>query len=150
MPVLLNRFKSYVIGKKKNNNKISSYNTINNNKINNKIKNVRTYSIYIFMDDIEIKKLFNDYSVNTSNNIKIEKNGTIINFDIKKITRIGNDNENKLINNKKIEKIKETVKGINDNVIIYIKPLKLKSNIINKNKVDYIFLKKERIILKIN
>ena len=131
------------IPKKKNNNEIINSTTINKT-INNKIKNVKTHYIYIFMDDIEIKKLFNDYSVNTGNNIKIEKNGTIINFDIKKITRISNDNENKLINNKskKIEEIKEILRGINDNVIIYIKPLKLKSNSINKTKVDYIFLKK--------
>jgi hypothetical protein len=131
MPALLNRSNSYVIG---------------NKTINNKIKNVKIHSIYIFMDDIEIKKLFDDYTVNTSNNIKIEKNGTEINFDIKKITRISNDNENKLINNKskKIEEIKEILRGINDNVIIYIKPIKLKSNIINKNKVDYIFLKKRQ------
>jgi len=87
--------------------------------------------------------LFDDYSINTSNNIKIEKKGDKINFDIKKITRIGNDNENKLINNKS-KKIEETLRDINDNVIIYIKPLKLKSNIINKNKVDYIFLKKRQ------
>ena len=87
--------------------------------------------------------MFDDYSINTSNNIKIEKKGDKINFDIKKITRIGNDNENKLINNKS-KKIEETLRDINDNVIIYIKPLKLKSNIINKNKVDYIFLKKRQ------
>ena len=141
----LNPLKKLFQTSKKKNNKMMNSTTINNKKINNKIKIVKTHYIYIFMDDIEIKKLFDDYSVNTSNNIKIKKNGTEINFDIKKITRIGNT-ENNSINNKtkKIEDIKEILGGINDNIIIYIKPLKLKSNSINKNKVDYIFLKKRQ------
>jgi hypothetical protein len=139
----LNPLKKLFQTSKKKNNKMMNSTTINNKKINNKIKIVKTHYIYIFMDDIEIKKLFDDYSVNTRNNIKIEKNGTEINFDIKKITRISNT-ENNSINNKskKIKEIEEILRGINDNVIIYIKPLKLKSNSINKNKVDYIFLKK--------
>lgn len=159
MPVLNILKKILQTYEKKSNNKM-----INSTRINNKIKNVKTHSIYIFMDDIEIKKLFDDHSINTTNNIKIEKKGTIINFDIKKITRINNsviasrinnsvtaskinndninNNDNTNTNNKKIENIKKKLRGINDNIIIYIKPLKSKSNIINKNKVDYIFLKK--------
>ena len=40
MPALLNRFKSYVIGKKKNNNKIMGSTTINNKTTNNKFSNL--------------------------------------------------------------------------------------------------------------
>lgn len=141
---MVNTFRKFFqIPEKKTNNEI-----MNISSTNNKIKNVQTHTIYIFMDDIEIKKLFNDYLINTNNNIVIEKKGDIINFSTKKITRIGNNTENSSINNSKSDEIKEAIKeklkSINDNIIIYIKPLKLKGNIINKNKVNYIFLKNKK------
>jgi hypothetical protein len=139
MSYLLKGIKSYILPKKNNKRSIN----IKKNIIPNKIIEVKKYIIYIFMDDIDIKKLFHDYSVNTNNTIKIEKNSNTINFNIKKIQRI--DTEKSSINYNKIKKIEEKLKEIKDNIIIYIKPLKLiKNKILNKNKVDYVFFKNKK------
>ena len=151
MPSLNSLKKIFTLsGKKSNNSK----------KINSKIINIKNKIIYVFIDDSEIKELFDDYSINTNYTIKIEKKGDEINFNIKKIKRIDNsviasrinnnindinNNTNNNKNNKKINEIKEKLKMIKDNIIIYIKPLKvIKNNISNKNNVDYIFLKNKK------
>ncbi len=54
MPIIPNRFKSYIFGRK-NNNAITSNKIVNNKIINNKIiKNVKTYTIYMHSKDGKI------------------------------------------------------------------------------------------------